>query len=77
MSSLPVDPLLLQELGNCIDMYKVDNGEDELGLPAWNPLAIGEELAAFVLNILFELDGGRDTSVKGEKDSPRALGVLW
>lgn len=57
-------------------MDEVDDGEDELGLAARDPLAIGEQLASFVFDVLLELGVGSSTSVKGEKASPRALGVL-
>lgn len=61
-----VDAFLLEELGDGVDVDEVDDGEDELGLSAWDAFAIGEELAALVLDILAELGGEGGTRVKGE-----------
>ena len=47
-------------------MYEVHDCEDILGLSAWNSLAIWEKFAAFILDILFELNEGGRTNVKGE-----------
>lgn len=52
---VPVDAFLLEEFGDGVDVDEVDDGEDELGLSAWDAFAIGEELATLVLNVLFEL----------------------
>ena len=57
---------LLQELRDDVDVYEVYNCEDILGLSAWNSLAIWEKFAAFILDILFELNEGGRTNVKGE-----------
>lgn len=61
-----VDAFLLEELGDGVDVDEIDYGEDELGLAAGDAFAIGEELAAFVLDVFLELDGRGGTRVKGE-----------
>jgi hypothetical protein len=63
---VPVDALLLEELGDGVDVDEVDDGEDELGLAAGDAFAVGEELAAFVLDVFLELRGVGGTRVKGE-----------
>jgi len=73
---LPVDAFLLEELGDCVDVDEVDDGQDELGLSTGDAFSVGEQLAAFVLDVLFELCWGSDTTVNGEKASPFAFGVL-
>jgi hypothetical protein len=67
---------LLEKLGDCVDVYKIDYGKDVLSFTTWDAFAIWEKFASFVIDVFFELCGGRRTSVKGEKDYPRALGVL-
>lgn len=73
---VPVGALLLEELGHGVDVDKVDHCQDVLRLAAWNAFAIGEQLAALVLDILKELPKADRTGLKGEKASPLALGVL-
>ncbi len=65
-----VEPLLLQEFGDGVDVDEVDDGEDVLGFSARDAFAIGEELAAFVVDVVSELIGGWSTFSKGEKASP-------
>ncbi len=74
--SVLVCPFLLEEVRDDVDVYKVHNCEDILGLSSWNPLPIWEKFAALILDILFELNEWGRTNVKGEYGSPFALGVL-
>lgn len=71
-----VGALLLEELRDSVDVDEIDDGQDELGLAAWNALAIWEQFATLVLDVLAKLNAPGLTSVKGEKASPLALGVL-
>lgn len=52
---VPVDAFLLEELGDGVDVDEVDDGKDELCLSAGDAFPVGEEFAAFVLDVLFEL----------------------
>lgn len=63
---IPIDAFLLEEFGDGVDVDEVDDGEDELGLSAWDAFAIGEELATLVLDVLSELRREGGTRVKGE-----------
>lgn len=47
--------LLMEELCDCIDVDEVGDGEDEFGFPSRDSFAIGEQLAAFVVDIISEL----------------------
>lgn len=66
LGGVPVDALLLKEFSDGVDVDEVDDGEDELGLSARDAFAIGEELAALVLDVVAELRGEGGTRVKGE-----------
>ena len=47
-------------------MYEVDDSQDEFSFASRHPLAIWEQLAAFVIDILSELNGWAVTTSKGE-----------
>ena len=55
----------MQKLGDSIDVDEVDNGKDELGFPAWDPLAIREQSTPFLMDILFELSEAAGYSFEG------------
>lgn len=76
MLLLLVGPLLLEELGNGINVDEIDNRKDELGLPAGHSLPIRKQFAPLILDIFLELPHSMFTAVNGEKASPLALGVL-
>ena len=73
---VPVDAFLLEEFGDGVDVDEVDDGKDELCLSTGDAFPVGEEFAAFVLDVLFELCWRCSTTVKGEKAYPFAFGVL-
>jgi hypothetical protein len=58
---------LLQKFGYSIDVDKINNGEYILGFSARNTFAIGEELAALIVDVFSELIGVFFTFAKGEK----------
>lgn len=47
-------------------MYEVDDSQDEFGFASGDSFAIWEQLAAFVIDILSELNGWAVTTSKGE-----------
>ena len=61
-----INAFLLEELRDSIDMNKIDNSEDVFSFTSWDAFAIGEQFAAFVVDVLFELDGEVGTVWKGE-----------
>ena len=56
----------MQKFGDSVDVDEVDDGEDEFSFPAGDSFAVGEEFAAFVVDVLFELGGMAGTVSKGE-----------
>lgn len=73
---LLVGPLLLEEFGDGINVDEINNGKDELGLPAGHSLPIRKQLTPLILDIILKLPHSIFTAVNGEKASPLALGVL-
>jgi hypothetical protein len=63
---VPIVAFEIEELGDGIDVDEVDDGEDVLGLPAGYPLAVWEQLAPLVLDVLSELGIYFSTAEKGE-----------
>ncbi len=59
---LPVESLLLQKFGDCINVDEVDYAEYVFSFSAWNTFAIWEKFAAFVINIISVLHDARCTS---------------
>ena len=49
-------------------MDEVDDGEDVLGFATGDAFAVGEEFAAFVVDVVAELGGTAGTCSKREKD---------
>ena len=66
----------MKELSHSVDVDKVDYCQDVFRLATRHAFTIGEKLTALVLEILKELPRAIGTGLKGEKASPRALGVL-
>lgn len=61
-----VDSFLVKEFGDGIDVNEIDDGEYEFSFSSRDSFAIGEEFAAFVVDIFAELHGVRGTVSKGE-----------
>jgi hypothetical protein len=62
---VPVNLFSLNKLEGGKGLNEEGNGEDKLGFPAWDFLAIGEQFASSVFDILDELHEERTTCWKG------------